>query len=312
MRRQVLILLIISTLLISCRGVNPRGYIKDVQRGDVLVVPSTFTDSNSLEMNMRLLGVICPDVDSGELVEAYYGSLAKKFTEKWVEKRLVRLERPLKKPNGLRNRRLGFVVDAESKEYLHEDLLKAGLARAYFDGREFKEKGPRILLLEAEAKKSKVGMWTKKHPANHEMRAEVNDTASMLKSIANAITGKKFEEDKKIVQEQRVTAPENETAPKVQSLDKQFTGQLTNLNMALSRLQKIQSVTQLKYRKWTLASQAERRATAPEIRQAMRYVKIQIEDVLDDYSNELKEQQIQDLKARQDSLSDLMKKLKKP
>ncbi|MDP2663449.1 MAG: hypothetical protein Q8R28_22265, partial [Dehalococcoidia bacterium] len=130
----------------------PLGEVLEVKRGDRLLVPMTFIDPHSPPRSFELLGIRCADPDAGELVEAYHGVLARETAADWCLNRQITLERPLVLANGLMDRSQGWAREPRSGEYLHELLLRQGLARADLQGRDLGDKGRRIVALEDEAR----------------------------------------------------------------------------------------------------------------------------------------------------------------
>jgi endonuclease YncB( thermonuclease family) len=251
--------------LSACQGTKPKGKILKVHAGDVFEVPSTFSAAHSVPMRVKLLAVSCPRVDSNELIEAYYGALALNFSKKWIKNKWVFLERPVKKSSGLPQRKFAFVQDSKSKEYLHEVLVSEGLAQVDFQSRDFGEKNSRLLALEKEAVSASKGLWTKKHPKEYEMMEVINESRPLLKKLANAVTGKKWNPRKNREQREPVEKPQpvQKSQPEVKAL-----------------------------------------------RAALRQLKIQIEDILDDFEDELSPSQKKRLKAYQEEMTEMMRIIK--
>jgi len=299
------VLVMLCLCVLSCKGVNPKGRITEVQSGDVLLVPSTFTDEYSRSLKVRLLAIRCPNEESDSLIETYYAALAKQQTEKWCDKKLVVLERPILKSNGRIDRHLVFVKDSESGNYLHEMLLKKGLAEADFQGRVFPGKNEKIKELEAQAREKNLGQWSKEHPPEYEMRALINDSHSLLKKISNAVLGKKAKSvktEEKPIAKSTVT-PVEKTKERVSVIPQ-------SLTLALQRMETLKKAVFDKYAYWETSSSTEKVALAQGLRDDLRHIKIQIEDILDDYEDKLSEAKKTELKNEQKIISKKMKIVK--
>lgn len=174
-------------LMSACLGgsYTPVGKVVKVKTGDQVIIPMTFIDPHSPPRDFQLLAIQCPDPeDDKNLAEAYYGVLARSLTESWVEGRTVTLVRPLVKPGGLMDRSTGWIKDPKTGEYLHEVLLKAGLARGLSGDGELGEIGARIVQLEAQARSQGLGMFSATRPSEARMTQVIKES-----SLVGQLTG---------------------------------------------------------------------------------------------------------------------------
>lgn len=170
---------LLSLTLMSCTEGEPSGYVTEVTDGVTYKAPYTFIDSASEQITIQLAGVGCDDIESQDLKTAYFGARARHFASEWLKKR-VTVERPVRDASGRLIRRWVILKSVQDGEYLHEAMLREGLAFESVSGYDLPEISGKIRALEQEARARKVGRWSPAPPNEREMSEWVSNQRSLL------------------------------------------------------------------------------------------------------------------------------------
>lgn len=277
---------ILAMCVSSCSDVEPSGYVTEVSEGCIFKAPYTFIDTNSEQINIQLAGVACDDLDSDDLKTAYLGAKARHFSAQWLKQRVI-LERPVQDGSGRPLRRWVFIKASQSGEYLHEALLREGLAFEAISGHDLGEAAVRIRTLEQEARAKRVGRWSAEQPSDGQMAEWVSSQRSLLGGIMSAFAPSTPSTPSKTAD----PVPQPQPQPPSQSGTPTPTPSALPALPATASLEGAKVVTQVdalaksareKFLAWQALDAAARVQGCTALRGELRNVKIAVMDALDD------------------------------
>lgn len=143
--------IVLFFLFISCSTFCQSGKVISITDGDTIII----LDSLLAKHKVRVADIDCPEKGQP------FGTKAKQFTSNEIYgKHVSIIPKDPSNPTDKYGRILGY-VKYNSKD-LSEELLKQGLAWHY----KYYSKDKHLSLLESEAKKIKIGLWSDPHPIN--------------------------------------------------------------------------------------------------------------------------------------------------
>ncbi|MGE4159010.1 MAG: thermonuclease family protein [Planctomycetota bacterium] len=301
---------ILTFVMLSCADGEPSGYVTEVTDGVTYKAPYTFIDSASEQITIQLAGVGCDDMESQDLKTAYFGARARHYAAEWLKQR-VTVERPVRDTSGRLIRRWVLLKSVKDGEYLHEALLREGLAFESLSGIDLPEISGRIRVLEQEARAKKVGRWAGTMPDEREMAEWVSNQRSLLGGLMANFTSKTPSIPSTPSQPSMPT-PEPVNPPVVPTPD--VARPLPSIPATMSpdgakvvaHVDALAKASRDKFLQWQASDAGARVQGAPALRSDLRAVKIAVMDALDD-SNMLDAVQRAYLESIREDMNRVMK-----